>query len=660
MIDNNDIFLDFETRSRAKLSGKDGVGAWRYSLDPSTKVLCLAYAFGEDEPNIWIEGQPPPRVLMGAIEAGKRVHGWNSMSMERAIFHNICVPKLGWIEPKPEQYYDTMLDALTLALPAKLEHCCHALKTTNVKMEEGAALITRLCKPISSGKLKGQFREREQFVAEYAQLYLYCKQDVRTERDIFKQLPYHLTGKERQFALMIMRMNERGLPIDVGLVESIVEALAQESVLLQEEFYSLTGVAKPTERAQFQAWLEGQGVVLPNMQAATLAELDVTKLPTRVQMALSVYDDSNNASTAKFSKILQMLCPDGTVKNNLIFNKANTGRLAGAGFQAQNLPRASSDTPEAIINCFIDRDYEFLRLYCGIQNAAKMMVRASIRAPAYKKFISGDLKGIEARGSGWVAGEWGVLNNFRAGIDAYVSSAAGMYNTIVDMVTKEQRQSGKVAVLSGGFGGGYKALMKMARTHGMHLTIPEAKKIIRDFRRGRPLLVQMWANFGEAAMQAVRNGGMVFVEGTRNTISFELKGQYLFMKLPSGRRLSFPFPEIRLEPFFGKMQENVTAMWVDSTPGGNHKWTRRTITGANFFQSAVQASCRDILFDGHMVVEEEGYPLVLSVHDEGLSLVPDDPSFNIQEYSKLMSVVPKWCPEMPIESDCWEGYRYRK
>ena len=202
--------------------------------------------------------------------------------------------------------------------------------------------------------------------------------------------------------------------------------------------------------------------------------------------------------------------------------------------------------------------------------------------------------------------------------------------------------------------------MQMAAKFGMNLTPAQAKLINRNFRTGRPKLIKMWASFNDAAMKAVSEGTRAWVEGTDRTIAFIREGNFLYMELPSKRLLSFPYPEIRDELFFGRMIKNVTAMWVDSGPKGNNKWTRRSLTGANFFQSAVQASCRDILFDGHLLVEEQGYPLILSVHDEGLSLVPKDGAYSIKKYEKMMTVAQGWYKDFPLESDCWSGPRYKK
>lgn len=654
---NNTVFLDFETRSAVSL--KD-VGAWRYSLDPSTKSLCLAYAIGMGEVKLWVEGQQQPKDLIHYFR-NKRVRGWNAHSFERAIFENVCKKRLGWEVPKLEQIDDTMLDALTLALPAKLETCAEAMNSPEQKFKEGKALIQKLCKPITSGKKKGLFRERSEFMDDYVRLYDYCRQDVVAERWIATNLPYHLEGKEKKLSYLIARINERGLPIDLELVDAVIEGLDNGQDFLYERFFELTGVESPSKREQFRVWLESQGHQLPNMQAGTVEQLMTEQLTPLVDEALELYDACNNTSTAKFPKLRKMLCPDGTVKNNLIFNKASTGRLAGAGFQAQNLPSEKDKNVEVMRRAFLDRNYEFLHLFCGIQQAAKRLIRPTIRAPKGLKLIDGDLKGVEARGTSWVAREWKMLDNFAEGIDAYVSSASGMYHKSTEYVTGEERQAGKIAVLSGGFGGGWRALYRMAVSRGIPMTEEQAKKINRDFRKARPKLTKAWENFGEAAIFAVGHSGVeIPVKDTDGHFYFVREGDFLFMYLPSGRRLSFPYPQLEYVEFFGKQRLVVTAMWTNSSPKGNHKWMRREITGPSFFQSAVQAMCRDLLMDGHLRAEEQGYPLILSVHDEGLSMVPDDPSYNLSTYRRIMSQNASWCWELPVDSDCWEGYYFAK
>lgn len=660
MITHKDIFLDFETRSRAKLSD---VGAWRYAEDPSTRVLCLSYAFGNREPYIWVEGQQPPKKLLEKIREGYRIHGWNSTSFERAIFEVICGPKMGWDTPSIEQYRDTMTDALELALPAKLEKCAEVMGCVEKKDVEGHKIMMKLCKPIASGKLKGQFREREDHMPDYIKLYAYCKQDVRTERDVYKRLPYHVEGESLELMRMTMRINERGLPVDMPAVEAINDQVEKEKIICSNRFYDITGIESPTQREVFQNWVNENGPPLPNCQAETVFEyLQRVDLHPKLREAIELRNEVTTTSNAKYAKLIEMVCKDGTVKNNLIYRKAGTGRFAGAGFQGQNLPALSLESPNSFIEFFLDYETDFIRLFYGIFKAASGLIRRMIKAPDGYKFLSGDLKGIEARFTAWGAKEYKMLDNFRKGIDAYVSSAAEMYNVTTDVVMQdyrnhgEMRPAGKIAVLSGGFGGGFRALLKMAIKMHMEMDEATAKRINRQFRKARPKLVNTWTEFGEAAIAATENAGFTIQCG--NKCAFRREKDFLFMILPSGRKLSFPFPRVEEELFYGRMQKNVTAMWTDSK---TKQWVRRTITGANFFQSYVQAGSCDVLTDGHLRVEaEEDMPLILSVHDEGLSMVPDEPRYTTAMYGKLMSQSPVWGPDLPIESDCWEGHRFRK
>lgn len=654
-----DIFLDFESRSRAKL--KD-TGAWRYCEDESTTAICLAYSFNKQDPEIWIDGQPQPERLKRAIELGWNVHGWNGMSFERAMFENVMKTKYGWVVPKLEQYYDTMLDALSLALPAGLDACGDALGLDVTKDKEGKRLINFLCKPITSGKKKGEFRERENFPEEYAAMYKYCKQDVRSEIAIYDALPYHVRGQEREIALMIARINERGVPVDTSEVEAIYEGVEREKEILKAKFYMVTGVNSPTQTAKYLTWLKGKlestTHVVDNVRAETLRDLiSAGGLPPTVKLAITLTQSIKLTSTAKYPKILKQVCKDSTVKNNLIFHKANTGRLAGAGFQIQNLVGACEYEPEPLIEAFVDGDYDFINLYHGVIEVASGLIRSMIKAPYGYKFHNGDLKGVEARGSMWAAEEWEGLELIKQGHDPYRITAASMYNVVIEAVTKVQRAAGKISVLSGGFGGGYRALLDMALKMNMEMDEKTARKYNREFRAGRPKLVKKWEQFGECAIRAVVNPGTVFPVDNTKRFGFVRLGNFLYMILPNKRMLCFPYPRLKTEMFFGREVTNVSAKWVSSY---TRKWEDRTITGANFFQSAVQGLCRDLLMEAHLRVEDEGLPLIMSVHDEGMSVVPDDTRYNISRYDELMCVVPDWAEGFPLDADCWEGKRFKK
>ena len=96
--------IDFETRSACSI--KD-CGSWRYSLDPTTQVMCMAFRLPHWEegrtalwhpafPHLGVEEANCPELeeLFTWIAEGRLVEAHNSW-FERGIWTNICVPKLG-------------------------------------------------------------------------------------------------------------------------------------------------------------------------------------------------------------------------------------------------------------------------------------------------------------------------------------------------------------------------------------------------------------------------------------------------------------------------------------------------------------------------------------------------------------------------------------
>ena len=648
----NLCFLDFETRSLAKI--KD-VGASRYCLDPSTEILCLAYAFGNSEPKLWVKDQKPPADLMNHIEQGGLISGWNSLSFERAVFDYVAGPRLGWAVPKDEQYYDTMHDALALGLPAELEQCALAVGAVEQKDKEGKKLIQKLCRPIANGKNKGKFRSRQAFPEDFAKLYMYCKQDVRTERWIHQWLPRHVTGAEREVQLLTAKMNKRGVPIDVDTVENIVYVLDLYLSELNDRCVELTTFTA-TQRDALKFWLEDRGLTLPNMQNATL-EAEVSKIEDPiVKEVVDIRIKVNRTSVAKFRKILAQQW-EGIIRDNLIYHKATTGRYAGAGVQLQNLPRHSILWRDYAISLFNDHDLEAIKLWGEPIDVAVALIRSMVCTPEGYIFYDSDLSKVEAIGTAWVAKEENILEAHRQGLDNYKVAASGMYNVDYADVNKDQRQLGKVAELSGGFGGGAPAIMRGAKQAGLEISEERAEEIKVAFRRARKKLVSCWYSFGRAALKAVRNPRTTVPVEHNKIFQFRCEGHFLYMSLPSGRLLAFPYPEIRKQKFKGRVNEVVSAMWVNST---TKQWERRAVIGSNFFQSAVQGLCRDILMQAHLRIEDDGWPMYMSVHDESVSMVKDTPDYTMERYNHLMTVPLDWMVGFPIRSDGWKGRRYKK
>lgn len=654
------VSLDFEVFSRCDLKK---CGTSRYAEDPTTELLCLAYAIDPSDVRIWIAGQPPPHDLFDWIKLYK-MRAFNAY-FELRIWEEVCHKRMGWPKVDETMFVDTQADALALSLPDSLDECSRVLDASYKKDPKGKLLIKKLCCPVKPTKAHPTDRWlKSEAHDDYIHLYNYCKQDVRTEMAISAMLPYSVTEKEgieREIWLATIRANRRGIPIDVELVTSINLLIEEKIARLTQELQEITDgkIETTNQNVAIQNFLNRKYLQgkLSNMQGETIEKFLKKDLPPEARRILEIYAQANYASVAKYKKMLLQLCKDGTIKDNHLYHGAATGRDAARGVQVQNLPRATIEDPDFAIELIKDRNLDHVELLFGnIIELASALIRPSFMAPEGKTFYNADLSQIEARKTCWIAKEKDLLDDYRKGLDAYKVMAAKMYGVKYEDVTKPQRQDGKTAVLLCGFQGGAGVFPDG--------TDPElAKQIVKAFRDARPKLVATWKAFGTAAMNAVLDPGNVYPVETNERFRFFIKGIYLFLLLPNNRLLAFPSPkwEEVAAPWSTKEKPAklwaVTHMHVDTTRG--RKWLRRAISGASFMQSAVQSLSRDILMEGILRLEAAGYPHTHRVHDE-VTCVVDIHRDSLDDFTEIFSQVPEWCSDLPIAADPWNNLRYKK
>jgi DNA polymerase len=647
-----DIHIDFETRSFADIRT---VGSYRYSEDPTTELLCLAWGVEDTPPRLWVPAYlMPPKELLQLIEAGAKLHAWNA-EFEMDIWENICVKRHGWPAVPLAQWSDTMARAATRSLPLSLEKCAAVIGDVR-KDSRGKKLITKLCKPY-----RGHFREYEDFQQDFLDLYDYCKQDVVTERHVFKKLK-PLSPKERRVWEQTIRLNRRGIPIDKSEVMAVLDKVEKQKERLNAKLPWLTSgeVISASQVEKLAKWCSreyGKNIEsLNKLSVDTL--LSDSNLTTRLRSVLNIRKEVSRSSTAKLSKAVDRLCSDGTIKNNLVYHGANTGRYAGRGFQLQNLPRGVKlDDPDTIINDFMVMEPAVLNLTYDVMDMASNLIRSLIKVPPGKKLLVGDFTSIEAWVTPWIAAENAVLQVIESGLDLYSEIASRMFGVNYKNVTAEQRQAGKICVLAAGFSGGAKALLGMAEVYKMSMHHDEAEKYIVAFRRSRPELTMCWRNFDRSAKQALNMGAPVVpIPDLGCNIFFRKEGSDLLMKLPSGRDICYPNARIEMSRApWGDMTESVV---YDTVVGS--KWDSRIMSGGNFFQNAVQGTARDLLVDAQLNLEAAGYPVIISVHDEAGALVEDDSKYSLEEFLSIMVRKPGWASNLPVKAAGYEGYRYKK
>jgi len=655
------LVIDIETRSRTDL-GKSGVGP--YAEDPSTTVLCIAWAVGGSPVKLWynsLTGLQSPDSL-------DRMHA-DLQTVRTVIAHNAgferaLLPLVGARVPDGK-WCCTMARAARIGLPMSLDTLCQAAGVLEKKDASGHRLMLKLCKPRRPTKNNPSewFGTKDEFKA----LGEYCRQDVRAERELDAFLP-ELPEKEQAIWLLDQRINQRGICVDLVGVDVLCGVVATEKKRLLREFQRIVGSAdiKPTCTQAVQYWLSRNGLDLPDLRKDTVAQaLAWSGLSAPARRALEIRQEMAKASTAKLARMKRCVSADGRIRNSLQYHVSVTGRWAGRGIQPQNLPRASiGGSPELALEIARSCPKLIRAAYGPHLQFISSLLRPMLTAGPGKTFFCADFSSIEGRVLAWLAGERQTLAAYEKGEDLYVIAARAIYPG--QEIDSAKRQVGKVAELALGYEGGPRAFSAMGADYGVRLPEQKVVDIVRAWRERRPATRSLWRKLKALALAAVRQPGATI---RYRSLAFVVQGDFLILTLPSGRALHYWRPEIRRntrEITIGKnsdgtpkkktVEEDCVYHWgVDAI---TRRGAIRPSYGGRWTENATQAIARDILAEAMLRVDKT-WPIVLTVHDEIISEVEEgNPDFN--RFMATMVERPAWAAGLPISADGWTGRRYRK
>ena len=223
-----------------------------------------------------------------------------------------------------------------------------------------------------------------------------------------------------------------------------------------------------------------------------------------------------------------------------------------------------------------------------------------------------------------------------------------MFRVPIEEITKGSplRQKGKIAELALGYGGSVGALKAMGALD-MGLNEEELQPLVTAWRAANPNITRLWWDVDRAAKTAVREKT---AEQTHN-ILFEYRSGFLFITLPSGRRLAYVKPRIEVNRFGS---ESVTYEGV----GASKKWERIESYGPKFVENIVQAISRDILCYTMQQLNSMGFPIVMHVHDEVVIEASCDVS--PENVCRIMSETPPWAEGLILRADGFECQFYKK
>ena len=649
------LWVDFETRSRYDL--KVG-GVYNYAQDASTEVLCMSYAFDNEPVRTWLPIHPFPEAVAN-FKGQIRAH---NAAFERLIFWYVLQ-----LNPDLTQFYCTAAQARANCLPGSLEDIGRALGAGMRKDHRGAALIRQLSIP----KPDGTFRNDPELMAE---MIAYCEQDVRAMRAASLAMR-DLSDAELTDYHVNERINDRGVLVDVPLCKAAVTYAEQELTDIEKLVVEITdGVLTSVRSPRMREWVaerlgpearklmtvykdgEKKTSIDKAVRANLLAVTDPEQVPPDVADVIQCADDLWASSVAKFNRLANLAdVEDHRVRGAFVFAGGSaTGRASSYGAQVHNFTRRTLGNADAVRHSMV-RGHSIVPEYGRrVTDVLKGMLRPALVPARGHVFVVADWSAIEARATPWLSADLQantVLDVFRAGGDIYKREAAGIYNTTVEAITDEQRQIGKVAILSLGFAGGVGAFAAMGRGYGITMSESDAQRIVNAWRRANPWALRYWQQLENAYMRAMRNPGHEFSAGR---VTYLYDKLHLWYMLPSGRVLNYPFA--RLE------EDGVSYLKAAWKPAADAtEWPRARLWRGLACENITQATANDLLRESLRELDRRGLSTVLHVHDEIVLECPEDAAdATVATLREVMCTAPAWAEGFPLKADVKVMKRYGK
>lgn len=649
------LHIDIETRCRLDVGD---VGVYRYAEDPTFCIILFAYSFG-DGPVIVLDtsrdtfpGESIPRDVWSALtdpDVLKIAHNAN--------FEYVCIKTAFGLALDIRQWFCTMVGAAYLGLPLSLDKIGQVLGLSQKKDTRGKALITYFCKPCKPTKKNGGRTQNlpEHAPEKWTEFKEYNAQDVRTEKEIYTYLSRFpgLPDTEQRYWILDQDINATGITVDREFSEKAIELNTLFIRNAHKELTAITGVDNPNSLQQLKSWLFKElGHEVHSLGKDYLADaIDGGLLPKHVERVLRLRQLASKTSVSKYDAFLAYACRDGRIRGLLQFYGANrTGRFSGRGPQIQNLKK----TPKQDIG--VARDavlYGFAGLlYSDVPDVISRLTRTALIAKDGYSLVVSDFSAIEARVLAWEAGEDWVLDVFHTHGKIYEATAANMFNVPLDLIShgSDLRAKGKVATLALGYQGAAGALIAMgALREG--LDEAELPAIVNAWRSANPNIVRFWREVENAAKHVVKNKTSYVLRKKYCSLKFLYDRGYLFIELPSGRRLSYYGASLdkgRLS-YYGLDQ--VKKIWV-----------KIDTYGGSLVENITQAIARDCLCDAmYRIRYDAGLPILMHIHDEIVSEAPEDKAPDaLKTMYDIMSVGPGWAGGLPLKGDGFISKFYKK
>ena len=540
------LSIDIETVFSKDLSK---CGVYSCCQDKEFHILLFAYAFDNEEVKIidFTKNEKLPKEVLEALLDDNIIK-----SAFNANFERICISAYLNLYLSPKSWKCSQVHALSLGLPPSLERVGDVLCLKNKKLKSGKNLI----------KFFNKGNSPKDYPQKWEEFKNYCIMDVKCEREIREKLSkFPLSNEEELLYELDQEINDRGIGVDIDFVKEALICHENYKKIIKEKLYNLTKLDNVNSICQMKKFLAERNVKTDKLDKKSVEKL-MKICSEDICEILSLRKLLGKTSVRKYESIIKSVTKDKRVHGLFQFYGASrTGRWSGRLVQVQNLPQNHIKNLEYTRNLVKNKEHEKLNdLHESIPEVLSQLIRTAFIPKEEHEFIVVDFSAIEARVLSWISNEKWRVEVFKTHGKIYEASASEMFNIPIKDINKDLRQKGKIAELALGYGGSVNALISMGALD-MNLQEDELLPLVQRWRNANINIKNFWYDVGNAALETVAKEKTMRV----GKITFEYYNNYLFIKLPSGRKLSYFNPMIKRN-VYGK--ESLTYEGVAT----NKKW----------------------------------------------------------------------------------------
>lgn len=645
-----ELGIDIETYSSIDLKT---AGVYKYVSAPDFEILLFAYSVNNGPVAIvdLASDEKLPEDIMTALTDPAVLKTAHNANFERT-----CIASFFGIETDPDQWECTMVRVSMLGLPLGLDQVSKVLALPVEKNAAGKALIKYFSIPCKPTKVNGQRARNLPHHApeKWENFKQYCIGDVEVEQALrVKTKFFQIPAAEKKLWSLDQKINDRGVMLDPVLIQNAIRFDAVAKDKMTREAIELTGLDNPNSAAQLKTWLTKEmEEEVYSLKKENLPALLASAETDAVKRVLELRSELSKTSVKKYMAMQKAIGDDNRVRGLFQFYGANrTGRWGGRLIQPQNLRKNDLKDLGLARKLVRDNCLEAVELGFGIPDTLSQLIRTAFTASVGNELLVSDFSAIEARVIAWLAGEQWKIDVFNTHGKIYEAAGAQMFKVPIESITKgsKLRDKSKISELALGYQGGAAALIKMGALR-MGLEEDELKPLVALWRAANPNIVRYWYKVEDAAIKAVAEPGYLV---KLNNIYFKVENNFLFITLPSGRRLAYVRPRLKAGQF-GK--DMIVYEGMDQV---TKKWEWQETYGGKLVENIVQGTARDILGESLIKLDAKGYAIVMHVHDEA-AIDHAKGTDELKNIIRIMSEPLSWTKGLPLAAEGYSTFYYKK